>query len=339
MRVLGEGNSLSNILKGNTTEDYGKLSMKDEESQPLKGDYTLMEDRDDKTKDLSKKEKDFDSEVPLSPDDERKVKRMKLAVMICYISAHALGAAVWLSASLFAAFILVFYIGASIRHRWHLWDSFLPLYEDHTALSTTGMMTHLICAAILLLLGNIQILQVVRKKAPRVHHWCGRIYIACAFLAGFGGLTFIVVHGCAGGIVQNIGFGIYGALMVICSTLTVLYAALWRNYDQHKIWATRTYTLSIGSWLYRMFYGVWNATVGQNVLHTNRFRGAFDYFMDFGFFMVPLLVNEAYLRGQRPQTVLHANLITVVLLTALLCVIIGTAFFMAKRWIPGMQLL
>jgi len=337
MRVLGEGNSLSNILKGSTNEEYGKLSMNDEDSHPLKGDYSLMEDGGTAAIGLSDKEKDFDSEAPLSPDDERKVKRMNFAVMICYISAHALGAAVWLSSTVFAIFILVFYIGAAIRHRWQLWDTFLPLYSDHTALSTTGMMWHLICAAILLLLGNIQILHVVRKKAPRVHHWCGRIYVACAFFAGFGGLLFIVTHGCHGGVVQNIGFGIYGLLMVLCSTLTILYAALWKNYDQHKMWATRTYTLSIGSWLYRMFYGVWSSTVGTSPASTSDFRGGFDYFMDFGFFIVPLLVTEAYLRAQRPQTVLHANILTVILLTSLLSVIIGTAYFMAKRWIPGMK--
>jgi hypothetical protein len=64
------------------------------------------------------------------------------------------------------------------------------------------------------MLGCIQLMGGVRKRWPAVHRWIGRVYVTAAILAGAGGLTFIVANGTIGGAVMDVGFGLYGALVV-----------------------------------------------------------------------------------------------------------------------------
>ena len=55
---------------------------------------------------------------------------------------------------------------------------------------------------------------------------------------------------------MDIGFGLYGALMVLAAIQTFRYARA-RSLSRHRTWALRLFALAIGSWLYRMDYGFW----------------------------------------------------------------------------------
>ena len=52
-----------------------------------------------------------------------------------------------------------------------------------------------------------------------------------------------------------IGFSIYGLLMMICSIQTLRFALIGK-YQIHREWAIRLFALVLGSWIYRIGYGV-----------------------------------------------------------------------------------
>ncbi|MFL5333733.1 MAG: DUF2306 domain-containing protein [Geminicoccaceae bacterium] len=210
-----------------------------------------------------------------------------------------LALASWVSTSLFAAYILVFYIGALPAGTMQDWNKVLPrLYEPNAIASTSAMAVHLVLGAVLLILGPIQFVQRIRRRVPSLHRWIGRVYGLSALGAGLGGLGFVLGRGTVGGPMMSIGFGLYGALMSVAAVQAMRHA--WRRrLALHRAWAIRLFALVIGSWLYRMDYGIWLKLAG-GIGHSHGFDGPFDRVMDFFFFVPNLVVAELLIRSGRP---------------------------------------
>src|SRR3546814_7093215 len=81
---------------------------------------------------------------------------------------------------------------------------------------------------------------------------------------------------------MDIGFAIYGALMILCAERAFTHARQ-RRFDAHRAWAIRLFALTVGSWLYRMEYALWYLVMGD--LGTDHFRGWFDAIMTFFFYI------------------------------------------------------
>lgn len=213
-------------------------------------------------------------------------------------AARALVATVWGSASLFGLYILAFYAGALAEGKMATWNGNLPgLYVPGARVATAGIGLHFAAGGVILVLGCIQLMGGVRKRWPAVHRWIGRVYVAAAFLAGLGGLTFIFTNGTIGGTTMDVGFGLYGVLTMAAAVQTYRYARA-RALDAHRAWALRLFALAIGSWLYRMDYGFW-LLLADGAGHTRTFSGPFDLVMDFFFYIPNLLVAEAFIRARR----------------------------------------
>lgn len=212
-------------------------------------------------------------------------------------SGVALVCTVWISATLFGFYIVAFYVGALGDGQVAKWNQNLPgLYEPHSPAATAGLGLHFLAGGVILILGCIQLIRRVRTRWPALHRWLGRIYVSAALLAGLGGLTFILVVGTIGGSIMDVGFGLYGALMVLAAVQTYRYARA-RSLKLHRAWALRLFALAIGSWLYRMDYGFW-LLLGGGRGHTHDFHGPFDHVMAFFFYLPNLLVVEAFIRAQ-----------------------------------------
>ena len=268
--------------------------------------------------------------------DNSKQKRVMLILKICQIVRHVLAAAVWIGTSIFALNVIFQYIVSACVNRWGMWNRYIPLYNKQNknqGASTVFMMIHFIGVAIILLIGNIQMVKHVRKNYISLHRWCGRIYISCAFLTGLAGSIFVIVHGTVGGANGNIAFFIYGVIVMIFSSLTFYHIKFRKDIDAHKRWATRTYAVLLGSWLYRLTYGLRAMFTGE---YSTSYNGAFSIIMDYGFYIVPIIVTEAYLRSERPQTILMSTFLAIILIFALLLVTLSTTFMIVKVWIPEM---
>lgn len=251
---------------------------------------------------------------------------------VLHVATLVLSAVVWISGGLFALYIFARYIGAIGDGRLLAWNRDLPrLYEPHMSFATTGMGIHFLGGAILLLLGPLQFVQAIRDCAPLVHRWIGRLYATAALLAGAGGLTFIALKGTIGGMPMNIGFALYGALTVLAAVMTPIHA--WRRqFDAHRAWAIRLFALVIGSWLFRMDYGLW-LPLTHKLGHTDGFDGPFDVVMDFFFFIPNLIVAEIIIRAPKCRPPMVLRVIAVAGLTASSIILVfSTYYFTRFHW-------
>ena len=215
-------------------------------------------------------------------------------------AAIALTAATWISSAIFGAYIFAAYGGALQDGALERWNNVLPqLYLPTSPLAAIGIGVHFATGAVLLLLGPIQLIGSVRRRAPAFHRWTGRVYVGAAFLAGVGGLTHIALKGTTGGMLMNVGFGIYGALMAL-GAVQALRHAMARRIEKHRAWAIRLFALAVGSWLYRVEYGLWQGFMGE-VGHTDTFDGSFDMIMIFFFYVPNLLIAELFIRARRER--------------------------------------
>jgi hypothetical protein len=180
----------------------------------------------------------------------------------------------------------------------------------------------------------LQLIASIRVNYPRFHHWTGRLYILVSLVAAIGGLSFIAIRGTVGGLVMDIGFAAYGILMFIAALQTVRYA-MKRELLRHQAWAWRLYALAIGSWLYRMDYGLW-LILTDWIGHTEDFSGWFDNFMAFFFYVPNLIIVELMIRArdkassQGLRTITSASMI-------LACgiLLVATWGFARVAWIPA----
>lgn len=253
-------------------------------------------------------------------------------------SGTALAAIAWFSAALFGLYITFFYAGAIATGTPAQWNANLPgLFEARAPLGTAGIATHFAAGGIILLLGPIQLIGRIRRAWPAFHRWTGRLYVLATFLAGIGGLTFIAANGTIGGMAMDLGFGGYGALIVLASVQTYRHARA-RRLVPHRAWAIRLFALAIGSWLYRMDYGFWFLATG-GAGHTADYRGGFDYVMDVAFYLPNLIVAEAFIRARAAtgRPALQAGG-AALLLVAAAFIALATWKFATLYWLPGIAL-
>jgi len=249
---------------------------------------------------------------------------------------RALTAVVWFSSGLFALFILAFYLGAWRMDEMAAWNAFLPgLHaDDGRPAATAGIGVHFVFGALILLLGPIQLVRGLRERWPQVHRWLGRVYAASAVLTGLGGIGFIALRGTVGGPMMSAAFALYGVLMMLAGVQTVRHA-MARRFERHRAWAIRLFALAVGSWLYRMYYGLWFA-VTDGAGHTEQFDGWFDLVMDWWFFLPNLLVAEIVIRATQVRLSPVASGVA----TGALALVIGvlglaTWFFFTRAWWPA----
>ncbi|MDG2520468.1 DUF2306 domain-containing protein [Caulobacter segnis] len=240
----------------------------------------------------------------------------------------------WISAALFAAYIAAFYGGAAADHAPERWNELLPeLYEPGRPGAAAAIGLHFAAGGVILLLGPIQLLGPVRRRAPALHRWLGRLYAACALMAGLGGLAFIAMKGTVGGLPMNLGFGLYGALMVIAAVQTVRHAVA-RRLDRHQLWAARLFALAIGSWLYRLEYGFWTAFTG-GLGHTEGFDGWFDVVMSFFFYLPNLAAADLAVRNLGRPAAKSAWPASAAMALAAAVAAIGAWEFTVRIWAPA----
>ncbi|MEO0936631.1 MAG: DUF2306 domain-containing protein [Pseudomonadota bacterium] len=170
-----------------------------------------------------------------------------------------------------------------------------------TAASNLSIFAHMILGAAVTFLSVVQLAGPVRRRWPRVHRASGRVLAVCALLTALGGLAYIALRGTVGGPVMSFAFGLYGVLMAIAAVQTPRFA-IAGDYARHRRWGLRLIVLGLGSWIYRVHYGLWygiGCTLGEATcgLATNdQFTGAFDIVTMFAFYLPYLLALEVYLR-------------------------------------------
>lgn len=105
-------------------------------------------------------------------------------------------------------------------------------------------LTHMLVAPLALLLGPFQFISAVRARAPRLHRYMGRVYVASCVIAGIAG--FATALQASGGPVAGWGFGTLAVLWVATS-LGGMLAAMRGRLQLHRRLMALSYAMTFGA--------------------------------------------------------------------------------------------
>ena len=169
------------------------------------------------------------------------------------------------------------------------------LYDAAAPVSTFAIFAHMVLGGAITVLAVLQVLPVLRRRVPALHRASGYVVAALALTTALAGGLYIAVRGTIGGWPMDAGFGVYGALMALAAVQTIRFAR--QRHAMHRVWATRLVILVLGSWIYRVHYGIWDL-VADGAGRTPDFAGPFDLTQMVGFYLPYLLIYEV-LRKRR----------------------------------------
>lgn len=208
----------------------------------------------------------------------------------------------------FGAYIALRATGATIRNfeQWRNLVAGLPMPTASDWIANLGIGMHFVMGTVLVLAWPILLSTRVRTRHRKVHRWTGRTYVAAGFLAGAGGISYILTHGTASR-ATAIAFGAWGAVMMLSAVMAYVHARA-RRFDRHRAWAIRLFAMVLGSWLFDIEIQAWTDWAGGIGMNEDGFSGPFDLALLVLFFVPNLLVAEVFIRNQHRRLVLPARL-------------------------------
>jgi len=109
---------------------------------------------------------------------------------------------------------------------------------------------HVAGAATALLLGPFNFVGAIRRRAPRIHRWIGRIYVIGCLVGGAGGL--VIGFGSFAGPIANTGF-VSLAVCWIVDNVQGWRSAMEGRFADHRAWMIRSFAMTFGAVLLRVY--------------------------------------------------------------------------------------
>jgi len=181
-----------------------------------------------------------------------------------------------------------------------------PMRTPGEWIANLGIGLHFAMGSILVLAWPILFSSRIRSRYRAVHRWTGRIYVSAGFLAGVGGLSFILTHG-AYSRAASIAFAIWGMAMMLCAAMAYVHAR-GRRFDLHRAWAIRLFALVLGAWLFDLEIRAWKDLAGGIGFGKGGATGPLDYAILYLFFVPNLLVAEVFIRNLHRRIALPGRL-------------------------------
>ena len=208
----------------------------------------------------------------------------------------------------FGAYIALRASGATIKsyEQWQNLVAGLPMPTASEWIANLGIGLHFVMGTVLVLAWPILLSARIRSRHRKVHRWTGRIYVTAGFLAGAGGMSYIVTHGTFSR-AAAIAFSVWGAVMMLSSVMAYVHARA-RRFDRHRAWAIRLFAMVLGSWLFDIEIQAWTNWAGGIGMNADGASGPFDLAMLVLFFVPNLLVAEFFIRNLHRRLVLPAGL-------------------------------
>lgn len=231
----------------------------------------------------------------------------------------------------FIYFILAFYGTRTAAGNYAAWND-KPLIDgfiggDHAGNVVFAM--HVLLAALVTLGGLMQLVPTIRRAAPALHRWTGRVFLSVAVFMALSGVWLAVVRGTYLSVVSAVAILINGALILVFAGLAWRYA-IKRRFDLHRAWALRTFMVVSGVWFLRVALMGWVVLSGGGLGMNKTMSGPADIVLVFGSYLIPLALLELYLRAERGGAALKAGAaLLIVAASAYMAVgIFGTIAFM-----------
>lgn len=237
----------------------------------------------------------------------------------------------------FAYYILMLYYRSTLLGDFEKWNSTNPHFYikgDITGNLIFGL--HVALAAVITILGPLQLVPWIRNKLPGVHRVFGRIYIFSAFLISAAGLYLTWVRGAVGGPFSAIGISI-NALIIIVSAFFAVRYAMQRNIKLHNQWAVHLLLAVSGVWLFRVFFMLWmiihRAPVGFD---PETFTGPFLNALAVFVYILPQGIVALYFQAKFSGSVYRKLAFSLLLFVITVGIAIGTVGAIGGMWLPRM---
>lgn len=211
-----------------------------------------------------------------------------------------------LGLGIFGTYILLRGTGATFKNfdQWNDLVSGVRMLTAADWIANIGIGMHYFMGAVLVLAWPILFSSRIRVRHRAVHRCTGRVYVTAGFLAGVGGLSFILAH--HNGSAAHTAFAIWGSVIMLSAVMAFVYARAQR-FDVHRAWAIRLFAMVLGSWIFDLEYRAWQDLAGGVGIGTGEVLGLFDYAINYLFFVPNLLVAEFFIRNKHKRFGLTAR--------------------------------
>jgi len=135
----------------------------------------------------------------------------------------------------------------------HVATGFAHMPLTNPMLDPYGLQVHIAASAFAMIIGAFQFLKVLRQKAPSVHRWMGRIYIAACLVGGAAGG--VIALSSTAGPVAGWGFFLL-AILWLFTTVMAWKSAMRRDFVVHERWMIRSFALTFAAVTLRLYLPV-----------------------------------------------------------------------------------
>jgi uncharacterized membrane protein len=201
-----------------------------------------------------------------------------------------------------------------------------------------AMALHVGFALVVILAGAIQLLPAVRRRAPALHRWSGRIYLSGCAIAAVSGLALVWGRDNVGDLSQDAAISLNALVLVACGAMAWRTARA-RAFDAHRAWAIRTFLAANGVLFFRMFIALWLLAWRRPVgFDPETFSGPFLTALAFTVYVVgPLAVFEVYRRAERGEGTAQRTAVAGLLFALAGVFIAGAAAALLVLWFPNLR--
>ncbi len=202
--------------------------------------------------------------------------------------------------AVFALYVAVFYGGAALQGRPDRWTEVLSKgWVPGDPFGNAVLAAHLLFTVLIIAGAMVQLTPALRRAAPALHRWNGRLYLLGAVVLSVGGLVMVWTRGTVGDLSQHLGTSTNAIVILVCAALAGWHAR-GRRFAEHRRWALRLFVAVSGVWFFRIMLMGWIlANRGPAGFDPRTFTGPTLTAIAWGQFVLPLAVLEAYLRVQQ----------------------------------------
>lgn len=250
-------------------------------------------------------------------------------------STRAWFVVVFIGQLIFAYYIIRLYGASGLLGNFERWNALTTHgYVARDFMGNVFFGLHVFFAAVITLLGPLQLIPKIRKFFPAFHRFSGRIYLGSAFLISLAGFYLAWVRGAAGGLIGSVFITINGLIILVCVFFTLGFA-MKRQLDKHFKWAIRLFLAMSGVWFFRVFLMLWLVIHQEPVgFDVDTFEGPFLNFLYVFVYIFPQVLAEIYF-FTKTSTLLYSKFaMSLVLGVLTLGIIVGIAAATMGMWLP-----
>lgn len=253
-------------------------------------------------------------------------------------SALQASAIAWLVPTLvgqwfFAWHIADVYIKGAITGDFTAWTDrlFVGLVAGDTV-GNAALAAHLFIAFFITVGGTLQLIPLIRSRAPAFHRWNGRAYIVMAFVTSVAALYMIWTRETFGGTLYNDLVQSLNALLIMIFAAIAWRHAKARRIAVHQRWALRTFVVVSGVWSMRIIYAFLGTLVDPIPGVTDDMKGPTNMAIAFAAYALPLAILELWFLARRNPGPAARFATAALLFTAAAVTTVG-AYARTVRWL------